>query len=262
MANFPYSGHCGMSLEKLKRVCPEDWMHLFSFFIAVSVALRGVGRAWLLRSCTLCIPRFRVEGSRVPHTGLGAQLRAGPAAPPGYGQHPPSPDKLPWGGKTEVWIHCTQTLTLLWSGTLCWQYMELFCTGTRSCRDMEQPVEKTILAEIGIFLSLKWSCLELFSSLQWGTVPARCAEQTVLFSCTAYPAPGTSITGSKARMQSLFPQKRHVPAIPAKGALSHIRGWCPETFVGVFPSNLQIPEQASCTMFVHCMLGSEPFRAA
>lgn len=140
--------------------------------------------------------------------------------------------------------------------------MELLCTGSRSCRDMRQPLEKIILPEIRIFLSLKWNCLELFSSLQWGTVPVRCAEQSVLFSCTACPTPGTLITGSKARRQSLFPQKRHVPAIPAKGALSHFRGQCSETLVAYFPSNLQVPEQAGCTMLVHCMLCSEPFRSA
>lgn len=64
-----------------------------------------MGRGWLLRSCMLCIPHFRVEGSRVPHTELGAQSRLSLLPPPFDGEHPPSPDKLSWGGEKERWIH-------------------------------------------------------------------------------------------------------------------------------------------------------------
>lgn len=93
---------------------------------------------------------------------------------------------------------------------------------------------KIILPQTCIFPSLKWSCLDLFSSLQWGTVPRRCAEQNVSCSHARHVLPsGTSVSGSRAR-QILFPQKRHVPAIPAKGPLIPLQGTTSSSSCGFF----------------------------
>lgn len=92
---------------------------------------------------------------------------------------------------------------------------------------------KIVLLKSCIFLSLKWSCLQLFYSLQWGTVPVLYTEQNMCCSHAWHVLPsGTLVAGSRAGRQILSRQKKnknqkqqtkHLPAIPAKGTLSPLQ---------------------------------------